>query len=360
MPDPTNLILQGAALASLLAASAFFSMSETALVSADRLALLERVERGDRRALRLEKLLADPERTLTTILVGNNLVNIGATALATLMAVELFASAGAAIATGVMTFLVLVFSEITPKTFAVRHSLGISLLVARPLQAIQTALTPFGWFFTGVAGLLLRMVGVRAKVQPTLVTQAQIEMMVRRGAKEGEVEQFEEKVISEVFDFTETDVQKVITPAARVRFLQKSAHLKDAVELAGKTGHSRLPVVDGDFNHVLGFVHAKDLLRYTDDELDRLPVTHSLRACLFASFDTPSDRLLVRMQRERKLLSVIQDKEGHNLGIATVEDLLEELVGEIHDEFDPVAHKGVPRAPKAPDVTSDAPPSSGH
>lgn len=328
------LWLQGATLLVLLAMSAFFSMSETALVSTDRLELRHLADKGDKRAQRLERLLEEPERLLTTILLGNNLVNIGATAVATSAALNLFDSYAVAISTGVMTLLVLIFAEITPKSLAVRRSLPIARMVGGPLKVVETVMWPLVIGLGAISKGLLRILGLQADEKVPFITQAQIESMVKMGAKEGEVEHFEERVITEVFEFTETDVRDIMTPRERVQYITKDASMRTALELSAKTGHSRLPVVDGDFDHVLGFVHVKDLLRFSDDELATEPVTDILRGVLFTQFDTHSDKVLVRMQREHKLMAIIQSQEGKNIGIATAEDLLEELVGEITDEFD--------------------------
>ncbi len=319
----------------LLAGSAFFSMSETAITSTDPVQIRGRAEHGDRRARRLLKLLEHPEKVLTTVLVGNNLVNIGASVLSGLVATQLLGALGPAVAVGVMTFFILVFAEITPKTLAVHHSEAISMRVALPLRIIQLSLTPFVWFFSLMARVILAALGVRnLEKDPFVVTQAQIENLVRVGAAEGEVEHFEHKVITEVFDFTETPVRRVVTPTSEVHHLPKEARLMEALEISRQTGHSRIPIIDGDFDHVLGFVHAKDLLQFNDEALLNEPVTDAVRAVLIAHHSTPADRVLARMQRERKLMAIIQDDDGHSIGIATVEDLLEELVGEIHDEFD--------------------------
>ncbi len=330
--DP--LWYQTAGLIALIGASAFFSMSETALISADRFELHDRVAKGSRRAKRLEAMLDEPERLLTTILLGNNLVNIAATALATSMALGLFGSYAVAISTGVMTFVVLVFAEITPKSIAVRQSLDLALRVSAPLRIFESVLWPFVRMFTAIAKVLLLLIGIKTDERTPFVTQAQIEGLVRMGAKEGEVEQFEQQVISEVFEFTDTDIHEIMTPVEIVQYVHKSAAMREALELSARTGHSRLPVVDGDFNQVLGFVHVKDLLKFTDEELSLEPVTDILRSVLFVRHDAHSDKVLVRMQREHKLMAIIQDEEGRNIGIATAEDLLEELVGEITDEFD--------------------------
>lgn len=318
----------------LLAMSAFFSMSETALVSTDRLELRNLVDKGDRGAKRLEQLLSHPERLLTTILLGNNLVNIGATALATAVSLQLFGTYAIAISTGVMTFMVLVFAEITPKSLAVRRSITIALMVARPLMIVEAILWPFVRLFTGISHVILRLLGLKSDADAPFITQAQIESLVSMGAQEGEVEAFEHQVITEVFEFTDTHVIEIMTPRRRVQYIGKESPMRSALELSAETGHSRLPVVDGDFDHVLGFVHVKDLLKFSDGELATEPVTDILRGVLFTQHDTGADKVLVRMQREHKLMAIIQDDDGRNIGIATAEDLLEELVGEITDEFD--------------------------
>lgn len=329
------LWLQAAALVILLAFSGFFSMSETAFIRTNSVMVKGKADEGDRRAKRLEKLLRRPERLLSAVLVGNNLVNIAAASLATVIAVQLWGAAGAVIATFGLTFIILVFAEITPKTYAVQHAEGISMRISAPLLLADRLLRPFAWAFQRIAVVILRLFGIKVdQDEQYFVTQEEIEMMVKVGAEEGEVEAFEQKVIEEVFDFTETHVHRVVTPWPKVRFLNKDATLREALDLISESGHSRIPIVDGDMEHVMGFVHAKDLLKHTDEDLETEPVTDELRAVLFTDSKTPADKVLARMQRERKLMAIVQDRDGKNLGIATVEDLVEELIGEIHDEFD--------------------------
>ncbi len=330
----SSLVWEISSLVAMLASSAFFSMSETALVSADAFEIKAKADAGNRRAKRLESMLAHPERLLTTILLGNNLVNIGASAIATAVALRYWGNSGIAIATGVMTFVVLMFAEITPKSIAVRQSMRIALILVTPLRVVQLVLYPFVWILTHFAKAFLSLFGISTDEKLPFITQGQIESMAKMGVSEGEVEPFEADVISEVFEFTETDVSEVMTPREHVVYVRKKDPMKVALETSARTGHSRLVVVDGDLDHVLGFVHVKDLLRFSDEQLQIEPVTDILRGVLFTQHDTQSDRVLVRMQREHKLMAIIHDEEGKTIGIATAEDLLEELVGEITDEFD--------------------------
>lgn len=334
-----SLPLQIAVLLLLLLLSAFFSLSETAMIGVNRIQVRAKADAGSTRARLLDHMLDEPERILSTVLVGNNVVNIGATAFATVVALELFGARGALIATGAMAVLITVMAEILPKTFAVQKPLPIALVVAGPLRVIEMVFKPVIMFLTWLSRGVARLAGAHPEGKVPFITADEIEMLVRMGVEEGEVDKFEQRVISELFQFTEKDVHKVMTPADKVHFLNKDAVLGAAAELAAKEGRTRILVADGNFEHVMGCVHIRDLLRYTDVQLATLPVTHALRSVLFAPHDMPADRLLVRMQREHKLLAVIQGDGGKNIGICTVEDLLEELVGEIHDEFD-AARKG--------------------
>ena len=330
----TGLVAEGIILLAFLAGSAFFSVSETAMIGVNRHKVRQMAQDGDARAARLDRMLDEPERILSTVLIGNNLVNIGATAFATVVAVGLFGGKGALIATGVMAVLIILVSELLPKTLAVQNPLPVAMAVAQPLRIMETVLKPLVAGATGIARAAARVVGVKTTGSAPYITPDEIEMIVRMGVEQGEVAKFEQRVISELFQFTETDVHKVMTPAGQVHWLPKEATLAAAAEMASKEGRTRILVADGDFDHVLGCVHVRDLLRFTDLQLDRTPVTTALRGVLFAPADLSADRLLLRMQREHKLLAVIQAPDGRNIGICTVEDLLEELVGEIHDEFD--------------------------
>lgn len=343
---PTEVVLaELVALAGLFLASAFFSLSETSFIGVPRLEVRRLAEEGSARARLVDRMLDEPERLLSTILVGNTIVNIAAASLGTVIAEQVFDRFATVLAAVGVTVVVLVFCELAPKTLAVQHPLRWALAMARPLKFVEGLLIPIIVVTSGLARLLVRPFGVRAQGKAPYITPDEIEMLVRMGVASGDVAKFEARVISELFDFTETDVQKVMVPRERVHFLPKEATLAAAADMASKEGRTRILVVDGDFDHVLGCVHVRDLLRFTDLQLDRTPVTVALRGVLFAPADLPADRLLVRMQREHRLLAVIQDPAtGSNLGICTVEDLLEELVGEIHDEFD-AARPGHAHAP---------------
>ncbi|HJQ93572.1 MAG TPA: hemolysin family protein [Candidatus Thermoplasmatota archaeon] len=345
-------------LVGLLGVSAFFSISETSFIGVERLEVRRKAAEGSSRARLVDSMLDNPERILSTVLVGNTIVNVAAAALATVIAEQLFDSWATVIAAVAVTVAILVFCELTPKTLAVQSPLRWSMVTARPLRFVETLLKPFIAVSVWVAKGLARLFGVKAKGEAPYITADEINMLVSMGVESGDVAKFEARVIQELFDFTETDVHNIMTPRDKVHWLPKEAMLSAAAEMAAKEGRTRILVVDGDFDHVLGCVHVRDLLRFTDLQLDRTPVTTALRGVLVAPADLPADRLLVRMQKEHKLLAVIQEADGGNVGICTVEDLMEELVGEIHDEFDAAraGHAHLARGrPASPSPTTAAP-----
>lgn len=345
MPIDTFLAAEVLALIALLGLSGFFSMSETALISADRVQIRHRREAGDQRAQLLEDIIHDPERFLTTILVGNNVVNISASVLATIIAVRVYGELGPAIATGGMTFLVLVFGEISPKTLAVRHAVGVSLVVARPIKFFEVVLSPIAAVLTFLVALVFKAFGVPPTRKRPFITEEAIQTMLRMGEEQGTIERFERKIIGEVFEFTDQKAVRILTPREHIRWIPVDATLDHALETVLKSGHSRIIVADGDLDHVVGFLHAKDLLRYSDTALRTLTVDEIVRAVYVAKPGVRSSDLLVAMQRAGSQIAILKDDGGHTIGLVSLEDLLEELVGEITDEFDPRHKEGTGEAP---------------
>jgi putative hemolysin len=346
MALPPAVVPEAIGLVLLFALSAFFSMSETSMIGVNRHHVRRRSLEGSRRAKRLDRMLDDPERILSTVLVGNTIVNITAAALGTHIASQLFRSFADVIGTVAVTLCVLILCELIPKTLAVQNPLPFALNLAQPLRVAEAILKPIIALSSGFTKLVLRPFGLKAGGKAPYITSDEIEMLVRMGVEGGNVEKFEQRVITELFEFTETPVSKVMSPAANAHFLPRTATLADATRMANEERRSRILVADGDFDHVLGFVHIKDLLRHSDADLARLPVTAAMRPVLITQVATRADALLGRMQREHRSLAVVQDHTGANVGIVTADDLLEELVGEIHDEFDAARrdHADRPRA----------------
>lgn len=327
-----SLLVSALILLLLLAVAAFFSVSETALIGVQRHQVRLKAEQGHPRARLLNTMMDEPERILSTVLIGNNLVNIGATAYATVVALALFGGEGALIATGIMAVLITVATEIIPKTFAVQRPLPISLVVARPLHWVEMVLKPAVAVLTALSRQVARIGGSRHPTKAPFITQDEIEIIVRESVKGGEVDQFTHNVLRELFDFSDTDLRKVMTPRDAIQFLPQTAPLSEAADVAHRTGRTRLLVVDGTLDRVVGCVHVKDLLRLRSRGMSDEPVTECLRPVLMVQSNRRPDQVLLDMQKSHRLLAVIQNETGSTLGLVTLEDLLEELLGEIEDE----------------------------
>lgn len=318
----------------LIVFSAFFSLSETALLSVNKIRIRHLAETGNKRAKKLVKLLENPEMFLAAILIGNNIVNISASVLATDAALRFFGSSGIAIATGVMTLFILVFGEVFPKTLASRNSEYTALHVANPITVVIDILKPVVWFITTIVNSMIVLFGGKERVKHPFVTEELIKMMVKVGEKEGTIEKHERELIHRVFDFTNGRAHGVMTPREKIVCIEESETLDAALELIKKSGHSRIPVYKGNFDNVVGMIYAKDLLKFRDYELNRIKVFQILRPLLVVKAGREISSLLKELQQKKMNISVVVDNDMKVIGLISIEDILEELVGEIFDEYD--------------------------
>lgn len=317
----------------LILLSGFFSGSETALVSVNRIKLKKLAEDGDNRALIVEGLLKHPNRLLATVLVGNNLVNISAAAIATSLAIDYFGSKGVGIATGVMTFLILLFGEVTPKGFAIRNAEGISLAIARPMAFLAKALYPIVRILTAITKPMIRRIGGEVRFSP-FVTEDEIKMLVDVGEQEGVIEKDEKELIHGVFEFGDTNAVEVMVPRIDVKCLSINKSIDDAIKFVRRTGHSRIPVFEKNIDNIVGILYSKDVFGRTREERARVSLRSLLRPVYFVPETKKLDDLLREMQARKTQMAIVVDEYGGTMGLVTMEDVLEELVGEIMDEYD--------------------------
>jgi CBS domain containing-hemolysin-like protein len=317
--------------------SAFFSATETAFTSLSRLKVSHMVERRLPGARLVKKLKEDPAKLLSTVLIGNNIVNIGASVLATTIMLRTTETMGwggigvaAGIATGIMTFFILVFGEITPKTVAIRHAEFIALFCAWPIYIISIIITPLAAFLAFFSTPFIYLFGGRIPEGGPFVTAEEIKLLIAAGAKEGVIERGEKEMISSIFEFGETNVSEVMTPRPDIKAVEDSSPIEEVLKLIAETGHSRIPVYEGNLDNITGVVYAKDLLNCSHED----PLKDYMRAALFIPESKRVDDLLHQMQAARTHLAVVVDEFGVTSGIVTLEDLVEEIVGEIHDEFE--------------------------
>jgi putative hemolysin len=314
--------------------SAFFSLSETALLSVSKIHIRHQAETGNRKAKVLIKLLEKPELFLTAILIGNNIVNISASVIATDAALHVFGQPGIAIATGLMTLFILVFGEVFPKTLASRNAEFIAMRIAGPITIVIGILRPIVWFITRIVNSLILLVGGKERVKHPFVTEELITMMLKVGEKEGTIEKHEREIISKVFDFTDEKAHGVMTPREKIVSIEESETLDVALVLINQSGHSRIPVYKGTLDNIVGMIYAKDFLKFRDYELNRIKVFQILRPILLVKAGRDISSLLKDLQQKKLNIAIVVDSNAKVIGLVSVEDILEELVGEIFDEYD--------------------------
>lgn len=315
----------------LIGLSAFFSSAETALFSLSKLRLSHMEEQRKQGVKTLIKIKENPRRLLITILLGNNLVNIAASAMATVIALELFQNNAIALTTGIMTLVLLVFGEITPKTFATTHSESLSLFVAKPMWLIMFISFPITWLFE----LLTKML-IRGSKDKPLITEAEIKSFVNVGAKVGQIKKEEREMIHQIFQFDDMYVDQIMTPKSDMAALADTKTIQDFIDLTVKTGYSRIPIFRKDLDHIIGFVHAKDALQFLIKNDPKQPILKIMRPIEFVPDTKKVDRLLKHFRVKHQHLAVIVDEHGMVRGLVTIEDVLEEIVGEIEDETDKI------------------------
>ncbi|MCX9011170.1 MAG: hemolysin family protein [Candidatus Methanoperedens sp.] len=318
----------------LIVFSAFFSLSETALLSVSKLRTRHLAETGNKNAKIVIGLLENPERFLTAILIGNNIVNITASILAANVALSMFGDKGIAIATGVMTLFILVFGEIFPKTLASRHPEQMSLKIAKPIRLVISILRPVVYILTAFVNSLILLLGGKERVKHPFVTEEIINMMLKVGEKEGTIEKHEREIISNVFEFTDEKAHGVMTPRENIVSIEESEALDTALALINRSGHSRIPVYQKDFDNVVGMIYAKDLLKFRDYELERTKVYQILRPILAVKAGRGIPSILKELQQKKMNIAMVMDNNMKVTGLVSTEDILEELVGEIFDEYD--------------------------
>ena len=313
----------------MLVLSAFFSGSETAIMGIGRLKAIHLLEKKKKGAKTLMKLKDEVHRTLTTILIGNNVVNVGASVLATSIAFELFSNYALSATTGILTLLILVFGEITPKSLATIHMEKFALIAAKPIYWLSILLFPIIWFFDVFTRLLTRNVE-----EKPLITEDEIKTIVRAGEEVGAIEEEEHKMIQRVFKFDDINVSEVMTPRPDMISINQNASLKDLKKIVNKHAFSKIPVYDKTKDHIVGVVFTKDLLKQKD--LNK-KVNNIILKIHFVPETQKLDTLLGQLKKRKESIAIVVDEHGTVAGLVTIDDLLEEIVGEIVTEKDKVS-----------------------
>ena len=318
----------------LLAFSAFFSGSETALMAISRLRLRHISETKPKRAGYVEKLLEKPERLIGTILLGNNLVNVAMTAIATALAISIWAEKGIIYVTIVLTIIILIFAEITPKVYAKYFNEQVSLITSPILNVIMLFLSPFVNLITYISNKLLLIVGVDvSKERKPLMTEEVIKTCIKMGSEDGSISDEEKRMISRVFTLNDKTVGQVMVPKDKMVILNANSQVKEIFGVVLKTGHSRFPIKESLDEDVIGFIHTKDLFKLIEKRKSG-SARKIMRPVYFVPEDKKIDSLLREFQSRKLHQAVVLDAKGKVTGLITLEDVLEQLVGSIQDEHD--------------------------
>lgn len=322
------VILGGTALA-----SGFFSGSETALIGIGRERVHQMTTHG-KRGERVAQLVADPDRLLSTILVANNLVNILGASVATTLFIDLVGEQwGPWVATIVVTAVVLIVGEITPKTLASRYPERFSLAVAPTIWRLSSVLGPIARFFTATARIIMRAFGLSAAAGASAVTEADIRALSELGLQGGEIEAVEHEILDALFTLADRPVKEVMTPRVEIASLTVPVSVDDVRTMITSTGHSRFPVSEGDLDHLQGVLYVKDLFQMPDPSSQAIPSL--LRPPQFIPESASILSVLQDMRARRSVFGVVLDEHGGVEGIVTIKDLVSELVGALRDEYDP-------------------------
>ncbi|MCK5321683.1 MAG: HlyC/CorC family transporter [Candidatus Aenigmarchaeota archaeon] len=328
----------------LIILSAFFSGSELALFSVSRIDLTLMVEEKVKGSDKLHRLKENPNKLLVTILLGNNLVNILASSIATMIAMDIFNSAGVGIATGVMTFFILVFGEIIPKSLAVKHSKDISLKIAEIFLFLEFILSPVIYFLESLTNIVNNFSGSsNVSSVKSLLSEEKIKQLVTISAKEGSIDEDECDMIKNVFRLDDIVVDSVMIPSSKVEALDIDISVDNLLDVIsdGDMPYTRIPVHNGSKDVIIGVLYVKDLLKYLGKNLDDLKVRKIMRKAFKIRSHMKADDLLDEFMRRRVHMAIVVDDHEKFIGIVTMEDLLEELVGDIMDESDVIRAKNL-------------------
>jgi len=327
-----DITLEIAALITLIGLSGYFSGLEVALVSV-RLSKIEQLVKNKvKGASSLHKLKSNPSRMMSSVNLGNNLASIAATALATSIALKLFGDEGLAIVVGIMTFLILVFGEITPKTYCNANATKVAVRNSRILLAFSYAFFPIVWIFEIITKGMIRLTG-SSDIPPGL-TEDEIKEIVDQGLKDKAIEKQESELVHGALNFDDIIIRSVMTPRPKMFTLKSKMMLFEALPEINKNGFSRIPVYSENRDKIVGIVHVRDVLKRLESEDKIITLEQVMREPFFVSQEKKVSSLLKEMQGRKAHMAIVVDEFGGVEGCVTLEDLVEEIVGEIHDETD--------------------------
>ncbi len=334
----TSDILQLVILVILLSASAFFSSAETALMTSNKLKIRNLAENGDKRAKKVLDITANTDKMLSAILIGNNVVNLTASSLSTTLTLKIFGSSLVGIATGILTFLILVFGEITPKNVASKNAENMALAYIGVISVIVTVMTPVIFIVNKVAGAVISIF-TKNSDENNAVTEEELRAMVEYSHEEGVIENEEKKMIVNVVDFGDTVAGDIMVPRVDMVMVDEKSSYEEILQVFREERYTRIPVYEETPDNVIGILNVKDFLLIEDKE--NFVMKELLREPLYTYEYKKTSALMMDMRKTGANIVIVLDEYGITAGLITLEDMLEEIVGEIRDEFDADEDEGI-------------------
>ena len=315
----------------LIGLSAFFSSAETALTTVNKIRIRNLAEAGDKSAVTLTKVLEDQGKMLSAILVGNNVVNLPASSMSTTLAMNIWSNKAVGVATGVLTLVILVFGEISPKTISTLYSEKISLKYAKFIYLFMTVMTPVIYAVNVLSSGFLRLVHVDPNRKQEAITEDELRTIVEVSHEEGVIESEEKKIINNVFDFGDSVAKDIMVPRIDMAMVEVDATYDELIDIFREEKYTRMPVYEETTDNVIGIINMKDVLLI--DRNEEFHIRDLLREPLYTYEYKNTAELMVEMRQTSNNMIIVLDEYGATAGMITLEDLLEEIVGEIRDEY---------------------------
>ena len=328
----SGIVFQAAAIVILIALSSFFSSAETAMTTVNKIRIQSLSEQGDKRAVILEKVISDAPKMLSAVLIGNNIVNMSVSSLMTTLTIKVLGNAYVGIATGILTLLILIFGEITPKNMATIHAEKLALAYARVIYGLMVILTPVVFIVNKITAGVLILFRVDPNAKANAMTEHELRTLVNVGEKDGVIENEEKQMIYNVFDFGDSTAKDVMIPRIDMTFVDINSTYDELMSIFSEDMHTRFPVYEDNTDNVIGIINMKDLLIYPKDK--PFSIRNILRDPYFTYEYKATADLMIEMRKASVNLAIVLDEYGATAGLVTLEDLLEEIVGEIRDEYD--------------------------
>lgn len=331
----TSPIIQLVIVIILLALSSFFSSAETALTTVNRIKLRSLADEGKKSASKVLSVTENPGKLLSTILIGNNIVNISASALTTTLCTEVFGNKYVGIATGILTLLVLIFGEITPKTLASRYAVQMSMVFVYPISVLMVILTPAIWLLDGITGLIFKLLRLDKSNSGNTMTESELRAIVNVSHEEGVIEQEERFMISNVVDFGDALSKDIMIPRTDMICADVTSSFEELVEIFKSETFSRIPIYEESKDKVIGILYLKDLFFYSQTkDTKNFNAKDILRKPVYVYEYQKTSQIFADMKTSSVTMAIVLDEYGITSGMITMEDLIEEIVGDIRDEYD--------------------------